>query len=440
MSTTTLTTAQLIPKERYISREWLDLEFERLWPRVWQFACRSEEIPNPGDFLEYTLGDQSVLLVRQPNGGVKGFHNACPHRGTQLASGRGTTSQFRCPFHGWSFAVDGTNTRVVDRDDFPCELVEPQAVCLSQCRVDTWGGFVWVNFDPAAPPLLDYLAPIPELAAFYRLDEMRLTAQRTVLVAANWKTVADAFLETYHVQGTHPTMAQYYDDTLFKVQPLGLHGRSGTFDLENAADLQVGRPSRRLGVGDDFDPKAVMVTMVREFAEANLFSGVDVDAAMQMVAGLEVPEGMSVGRFFAQMRRAMMVAQGIDTSAWSDDHLVTADSFLIFPNYFGPFNPGNMLLYRFRPHRRDPDQSYFDVCNLERFGPEITPPEVAYEFYDDWRQRDWGTLFSQDFENLQKIQAGMHARGFAGLRLCGQESLIANFHRALEHVMVPVEP
>ena len=80
----------IVPGARYTSREFFDLEMERLWPRVWQIACREEEIPDPGDFLEYTIGDQSILVVRQDADTITAFYNACTHRGTRLAAGTGT--------------------------------------------------------------------------------------------------------------------------------------------------------------------------------------------------------------------------------------------------------------------------------------------------------------------------------------------------------------
>src|SRR3954463_4030261 len=104
-----------IPKERYLSAEFVDAEMDRLWPRVWQVACREEEIPAAGDFVEYTIGDQSVLVVRDGAGAINAFHNACAHRGTALAEGCGAfAGEVRCPYHGWRYALDGRVTEVVD--------------------------------------------------------------------------------------------------------------------------------------------------------------------------------------------------------------------------------------------------------------------------------------------------------------------------------------
>src|SRR6476660_4323237 len=140
----------VVPGSRYTSREYFDLEMERLWPRVWQVACREEEVPAPGDFVEYTIGEQSILVVRGDGGDIKAYFNSCPHRGTRLASGVGSfaASQVRCPYHGWRWDLDGDIVEVVGRHDLPATLTD----CLlwpGQVQVGRWGGFVFVNMDPA---------------------------------------------------------------------------------------------------------------------------------------------------------------------------------------------------------------------------------------------------------------------------------------------------
>ena len=91
------TARHIIPKERYVSRDFFDLEMERLWPRVWQMACREEEVPRVGDFLEYVIGDQSILVTRSGTDTIRAFYNTCPHRGTRLATGVGNFATGRDP-------------------------------------------------------------------------------------------------------------------------------------------------------------------------------------------------------------------------------------------------------------------------------------------------------------------------------------------------------
>src|SRR5688572_21250481 len=215
-----------VPKERYTSREFVDLEMERLWPRVWQVACREEELPSVGDYVEYVIGDQSILVVRSAPDSITASYNACLHRGTRLASGRGhlADERIRCRFHAWEYALDGRLTHVVDRDEFG---PMPEGLRLPEVKVGRWGGFVFVNLDPDAEPLLDFLDPLPQLLAPYRMEDMRLRSYLTTFLPANWKVVVDAFNEAYHVQGTHTQILPWTDDVSIEYEQLGKHAHYG---------------------------------------------------------------------------------------------------------------------------------------------------------------------------------------------------------------------
>jgi phenylpropionate dioxygenase-like ring-hydroxylating dioxygenase large terminal subunit len=215
----------LVPKERYTSRAFLDLEMERLWGRVWQIACR-EELAAVGDFVEYAIGDQSILVVRAAPGEVAAFHNACLHRGTRLASGCGhfDGERIQCPYHAWRYALDGRLATVVDREDF---AAMPEGMRLGPVRAECWGGFVFVSLDPHAEPLLEFLDPLPALLAPYRLHEMRFRSYLSTVLAANWKTVVDAFNESYHVQGAHAQILPWTDDTSIAYEQFRTHAHYG---------------------------------------------------------------------------------------------------------------------------------------------------------------------------------------------------------------------
>ena len=175
----------VVPGARYTSREFFDLEMERLWPHVWQVACREEEIPEPGDFLEYTIGDQSILVVRRDDHDISAFFNSCPHRGTRLASGVGNfaASQIRCPYHGWRWSFQGDISEVVDRHDFPPSMTD-DLLCLGEVQVGRWGGFVFVNMDPRCEPFDSFLGTIPERYATYRFQNLRFRSYRTLSSSA----------------------------------------------------------------------------------------------------------------------------------------------------------------------------------------------------------------------------------------------------------------
>ncbi len=137
-----------VPKERYYDPAFFALEAEQLWPKTWQMACRLEEIPGAGDFAEYEILDQSVVVVRTEDLGVRAFHNACRHRGVRFAQGRGSRpGGFVCPFHGWCYGTDGHNARVTQASMFAPHNLEPGDIDLTPVRCETWGGCAWVNFD-----------------------------------------------------------------------------------------------------------------------------------------------------------------------------------------------------------------------------------------------------------------------------------------------------
>ena len=149
-----------VPKERYFDADFYQLEVERLWPRVWQMACRLEEIPRPHDFVEYEFLDQSVVVVRTEDMGVRAFENACRHRGVRVVQGRGTSEGgFTCPFHGWCYRVDGTNSGIPRRKSFASHNVEPGDIDLVPVRCEAWGGCAWINFDNDAPPVRVCMEP-----------------------------------------------------------------------------------------------------------------------------------------------------------------------------------------------------------------------------------------------------------------------------------------
>jgi phenylpropionate dioxygenase-like ring-hydroxylating dioxygenase large terminal subunit len=150
-----VTDPELIPSQRYYDPAFFELEKQKLWPHVWQMACRLEEIPEVGDYVEYTILDKSVIVVNTKNG-VKAFHNACRHRGVRLANGPGNCAKtgFICPFHGWRWNAEGKNTFVYGKQIFNERLLDHAEIDLPPVRVEFWAGCAFINFDDAAPSLL----------------------------------------------------------------------------------------------------------------------------------------------------------------------------------------------------------------------------------------------------------------------------------------------
>ena len=142
-------------------REFAELEHERMWSRVWQIACREEELAGPGDFVEYEIGDETIAIVRDERGDLGAFHNACLHRGTRLAEGCGSFTERRDPVPVPRMALRDSTA---GSSTFPTGTSSPACPTTSRCARSAstrWGGFVFVNLDPGAEPL----ARVPRPAA-----------------------------------------------------------------------------------------------------------------------------------------------------------------------------------------------------------------------------------------------------------------------------------
>jgi nitrite reductase/ring-hydroxylating ferredoxin subunit len=415
-----------VPKERYTSHAFADLEFERLWPRVWQVAGREEELPNPGDYLEYQIGDESVLVVRSEDRVLRGFHNTCLHRGTRLVSGTGAFAAgcIQCPYHGWRYALDGSLTRVVDRDEF---TNLPDGLELHAVRVECFGGFFFVNLDRNAEPLLDFLDPLPQLLAPYHLERMRFRSYRTTIIDANWKAVIDAFNEGYHVQGLHPQILPWTDDVSIAYEQFGRHAHYGRLP---GARRQL-RPSPRLGLTEgEYDEGEILAGLVAGLGGA--FLGAE-RAAVETLRAEGPPDGSTLLEAYQASRLELLRDRGVDVADFSADQMTSADDIYWFPNLVGPIYPGSALLFRVRPHERDPDRSVKDTWVLEWPAHDAEWQMPTRRFYADWTQRDWGTITEQDYANLAEVQRGMKTSGCDGVWLNPrQEGNILQMHRVID--------
>ena len=418
-----------IPKQRYLSRAFADLEFERLWSRVWQIACREEEIASLGDFVEYTIGDQSILVVRTNDGRLAAHHNACLHRGTRLAVGSGSFGDggIRCRYHAWRYDLGGRLIEVVDQHEFDAL---PENLCLAPVKVDTWGGFVFVNLDPSAEPLRDYLDPIPQLLDAYHLDQMRFRGYQSTILPANWKAVVDAFNEAYHVQGTHPQILPWTDDVSIAYEQLSIHAHYGRLP-QARREL---RPSPRLGLTpDDYDEGEILAGLVAGLGRLFLE---DEMAIVDELRAQPSTQGRNLLVEYQQRRRDLLESRGLDVSGLSLDQMTSADDVFVFPNFVGPIYPGSAIVFRIRPNGLDPDSSIKDTWTLEWPRPDQPRREWQRRFYPDWTEKDWGEITNQDYSNMLEVQTGMKSQGFKGSRLNPrQESNVLHMHRVIDRYL-----
>lgn len=421
---------EVIPLARFTSPVFLELEYERLWPRVWQVACRVEEVAGPGDFVEYTIGDRSAVVLRAASGELRAFQNTCPHRGTRLLDGCGRVAgEIRCRFHGWRWDLEGRSTFVLDAHEFP--PTPPEDLALLPCAVDCWGGFVFVHFGPDPEPLLQFLHPLPERIGPYRPERMRLTGRTATIVPANWKVVVDAFNEGYHLAATHPELLRWKDDTALRYEAFGTHTIYG-----GAGEPT---PSPRLGLDpDDVDQNELLALKVRDLVE-NLpgYFGPDDLAALEEIVRTPLPEGTTAGEFYLARRRQGAAARGLDWSHLSDDQVLGGDDPLIFPSVLGPAVAGGWFAYRCRPNGDDPHSSVFELWTLQEVAPgEDVGPVPPVVWVDDHRRHDWGLVLNQDMANFEAIQRGLRVPGGPPVRWNRrQEACVRRFHEVLDRYL-----
>ncbi len=430
--------ADRVPVERYFDREFAALEQRTLWARAWQMACRLEELPDAGDYVEYVLGDQSVLLVRTGGAtpGVSGYLNACRHRATELAKGSGSfpRGQIICPFHGWRWNLDGTSSSVYGEHAFDPALVTPEELCLRQVRVDLWGGCVWVNFDPDAPPLLESLDPIPSLLDPLGVADMRVLWWKSVVLPANWKMAQEAFMEGYHVPGTHPQLTlghpeQYDPDSL--EYAVHANGHS-SFQLRPNAQAKKGS---QVGVGE-IDAILESVHLLASGLEA-MTTEREV-RIFEALRDVPVPEGSTFGAEVVKALYRHAGEAGIPLPAPDPTTLARwGGMFFVFPNYFVLPQYGNALVYRSRPHGDDPESCLFEVWSISipAADDEVTRPVRQGPFAPN-DAANWPRIPLQDFSNIGRQQRGIHSRSIDALRLSRvYEGGIAAMHRELDRYL-----
>ena len=430
--------AAFVPKGRYLDPEFLQLEKERLFPKVWLNACHLQEIESVGSFVEFEIGDESIMVVRLTDDTIKAYFNTCRHRGTRLVSGRGRLGSFRCPFHAWQWDLDGSVRWIPDRDNFlPCSDEE---LALRECLVDTWGGWVFVNMDPEAAPLAEFLDPVPFCVDPFRPDQMRILWHKTTVLQCNWKTALDAFNEGYHVPGTHP---QYMRPTMERADtpasvpemesdpawtPSTTYGKHGHFRTQPK------------GTGAAFNPRPTTPQSLHAFVSYHLrelralFTEYHLSAVAELCT-MDLPPTEWPGRL-RELRRKYAEADGVDWPAIDEEQLRRGEGdWHIFPNMVFLVYEGVMLAYRARPNGDDPDSCVFDIWSLQLFAPG-TAPSVEHPFFANWREADMGEVLSQDFSNVARVSAGMHSRSFDGHRLnVAQEMSVYNAHVAADHLI-----
>lgn len=433
-----LTEPVTIGVEAYISQDYARAERDRLWRKVWQQVGRVEEIPHVGNFLTYDILDDSLIVVRSAPDKIRAFYNVCSHRGRRLIdtpAGKknavGDKKHFICGFHAWRYDLDGRCSHIPEKDDWQGVLGE-ERTRLGEVKVETWGGWIWVNLDPDCEPLHRYLEPAASMLDPFQLQNMRCRWRRWIIFDCNWKVALEAFNETYHVPGTHPEFMAFGDFRGW-ARAQDKHSNIG-YDAPKGLDENQAK--LRLGAGSD--PRistAEMQLYTWEHVNTNTTRTL-VDAALRLKD--ELPEGTpadKVLKHWLDSARSADAARGVIWPTVDPAHVgKSGTSWQIFPNYQIGHALNNMLCYSARPYGYNPDKCYFEAAVYELYPPGEEPKtEWEYMAVDDPR---WGTVLPQDFSNMAAVQQGMKNGGFRGTQPNPyRERTTANFHRNLARYM-----
>ena len=193
-----------IPPGRYTSQQFFDLEREHLWGKVWLYSGHQSQLPEPGNYLLLDIPDAPIFLMRGKDDKIRAFYNVCSHRGAPLVrEPEGKEFLLRCTYHQWTYDTKGDLIAVMEERDFPGGI-DKSCLGLQEVRCEMWGPWIFVNEDPEAPPLLEWLGMIADEFEQFEIETLRPAEIRSYELECNWKLTMDAFLEVYHIKGIHP--------------------------------------------------------------------------------------------------------------------------------------------------------------------------------------------------------------------------------------------
>ncbi len=390
-----------IPTDRFYKKEYHDLEVEHIWKKVWQMACREDDIPEIGDYYLYDIAHLQFIVVRTGDNDFKAYPNSCLHRGRKLREHNGKGArEFRCAYHGWSWNIDGSLKELPAEWDFPG--VREDVCQLPETKVATWGGFVFINPDPNAISLEEHMGP--EMIQHYekiQLQNRYKHADVVKVVRCNWKLAMEAFLEAYHTIATHPQLLLAGGDLSDNRHDVfGNWGRLGHINVSGSS------PHRGIVI----DEQTALATY-RGVADFN--------------------------------REYLRGHIGDEVEQFSDAELNEQTFSNLFPN-FSPWGGWGRIVYRFRPHGDNPDECLMQAMLL---GPwpkdKPKPPTTPTRFLEAdqlWVEaEELGTLakiFDQDCGNVPQVHAGLKTKQPAYVWYSRyQESIIRNFHRNYEKAL-----
>jgi phenylpropionate dioxygenase-like ring-hydroxylating dioxygenase large terminal subunit len=408
--------------DRYYSKAWHDLEVKTVWQKVWQMACRVEDIPNVGDTEVYDIVHDSLIIVRTGTGtaDIRAYVNSCLHRGTILRTEGGNVRHLKCPVHGITWGLDGKLAGLPCTWDFP--QVDRENFCLPEAKVGLWGGFVFINFDMNCEPLTSYLECLPEHFKAFDLESRYKAVHGGKVLPCNWKLAQEAFMEGFHIATTHPQSVEY------------------TADTNTQYDVFDGRHVSRFIMAE-----GVASPALGNYPQQKIVDAIQRDIGFYAKGDITVGPGETAREKIADHARARYSkSSGKDFSKLSTSEAVDLIQYLLFPNLSPWGGMASPLVYRFRPNGDNPEECIMEIMLLFSKNDDGSHPPVGKATIvgvnDSWHKvpgmGSAADVTDQDTDNLKRIQRGIRASKKPGATMSVyQESRIRHFHQTLEAYM-----
>lgn len=419
-----------IPTDRYTDPEYVERERDNIWMRVWQVAGRESHLPNVGDWKEYRLLDQSFILVRGKDAKIRGFVNACRHRGNVLCrGGTGSVKQFVCPYHLWSYSLDGTLRGVLRAKENEVTSLDKEGMGLLEVAVECFAGFIFLNPDPTAAPLSEFLGEdVVELLDPYHLDEMVTVLDVREALNCNWKVVMDAFEEGYHISGIHPELLRvimsdpaknryrFFDKHIVWCEPFEAPKRT----IEEQIDGIMELPETFPGVTAMLPRFQELVTEYR-----------DSDGVLQF------PDGVTPRRLLQTATRETLTGMGFDVSGLTDAQMTDNHLWVLFPNFFMTVRAGEATVILAQPHESgDPNRCCWHIISVmwlpeeRRDAFKAKPIEV-----EEAGSFKYFLALQQDYEQMPRQQIGLRNKTLQHMSLVKEEVVIARHHSVVDRYL-----
>jgi phenylpropionate dioxygenase-like ring-hydroxylating dioxygenase large terminal subunit len=415
-----------ISQERYYDPDFMKQEWQYLWTRIWHIAGREQQLQVAGDYIVHDFMRESVMIVRQRDGSLKGFYNACGHRAARLVWGNSSQDSFFCPYHGWRWGLSGVLEACPDQDDFPQGDPVGKAT-LVEVRVDTWDD---------APDLLKYLEPTPELYKGHQFEKTVRVHWIRVELDANWKFWSDNFNESYHTRTVHPQVPPIIDQDHFT-------SRYEMFPMGHNRIVQMGRPSLR-----DRLPEG----QPHPFDEQLRAWDIDPDGYPDFDT-----KAMQGWLDLKAAKRKLWKEKGfLHYENLSDEDLTESPFGVLFPNVAIAPGADSFLVWRWEPHPTDPEKCFFDqwtmaypvegmegfVNRTARTTMELKEAELDFRVYGDGSsvQDLSDQVVFQDWQLTQGQRIGWRSRGYQEPYFAAQETRVHRFHEVLNDYLAGNPP